>query len=435
MYELLYFKMKKIETTKLSNGLLIATDFVEDFNSAVAILIVKTGSRNENSKNNGISHFLEHMAFKGTQKRTALQIAEEIESLGGEMNAYTSKESTAYYIKLLKDDIHIAIDVIADIIQNSTLPEEEIEKERGAILQEMAMCLDDSYDVNIDNFHRAAYPDTTLGMNIIGSKKNIEKMKREQFTEYLNRQYNQENMVFGFCGNIPHDKIVAICAEKFNKSGSKNLSKKSEPAKYSGGSIIKHKANLEQTQFLLGFKGFSYDKKDEEDYYAAQIMADILGGGMSSRLFQEIREKRGLVYTVSASNDCYNDVGMFVIHAGADAKNINELCKIVKEEIHKITLGVRDKEIEKTVKQYKAGLLMSVESTKYRASKVASNFLIHGKYITPEETLEKVSKIDNEKVINIMKKIIDMSKEFKPTVAIYGNVKGKIDENLLNDWS
>lgn len=426
--------MRKIETTKLSNGLLIATDFVQDFNSAVAMLVCRTGSRNEDETNNGVSHFLEHMAFKGTQKRTALQIAEEIEALGGEMNAYTSKESTAYYIKLLKDDISVAIDVIADIIQNSTLPAEEIEKERGAILQEMAMYLDDSSDVNSDNFHKIAYSGSTLGMNIIGPKENIEQMKREQFTDYLNKQYHQENMIFGFCGNIPHDQIVAMCAEKFNLPARPNLSTKANNASYIGGTIIKHKKDLEQTQFLLGFKGFSYDKSEEDDYYAAQIMADILGGGMSSRLFQEVREKRGLVYTVSSSNDSYSDTGMFVIHAGVDAKNINELCKVVKEEIHKITLGVTDKELEKTVKQYKAGLLMAVESTKYRASKVANNFLIHGKYITPEETLDKVMKIDNEKVMAIMKKILATAKESKPTVAIYGNVEGKIDEKLLNDW-
>ncbi len=426
--------MKNIQTTRLDNGLLIATDFVEDFNSAVAILMVKTGSRNENEKNNGVSHFLEHMAFKGTQKRTALEINAEIESLGGEINAYTSKETTSYYIKLLKEDTEVAIDLIADIIQNSTLPAEELEKERGAILQEIAMYLDDSYDVNSNNFHATGFSKTPLEMNILGPKENIINMSRNQLIDYLDSQYHPDNMVFGFCGNVSHEKIVEICQQKFNKITGANITKKAKPAYYTGGTVIKHKKDLEQTQFLLGFKGFSRDPKEEEDYYAAQILSDILGGGMSSRLFEQVREKYGLVYTISASNDSYADVGMFCIHAGVDGKNVNKLCQVIREEIHKIAKGVTKQELEKTVRQYKAGLLMSMESTKYRASKVASNFLIYNRYITAQEIIDKVCKVDNDKIIDVMDKILKMTLETKPTIAIYGNVEDQIDEKIINDW-
>lgn len=422
-----------LNKTKLDNGLLVTTDQVQDFHSAVAILVVKTGSINESESNNGISHFMEHMAFKGTKKRTALQISNEIEFIGGSMNAYTSKEVTAYHIKLLNKDINTAIDIIADIVQNSTLPENEIEIERGSILQEISLSLDDPSDVAFENFYSKAYESSSLGMGILGPRSNIEKFKKEDFTSYLDDRYFSENMIFSVCGNVSHEDIIKSTSGFFNNLQSKSSYDKSPISQtYTGGNIIKSNADIEQTQFVLGFKAFSYDESEIDDYYASQILSDILGDGMSSRLFQEVREKRGLAYGISCFNDCYLNTGMMIINADVSAEKVSELVKILKHELHQATETIKEDELQRTVNQYRASLLMSSESTGFRASRMAKNLLLKGRYITDEEIINMVESMTIEKVQNVMKKILSGAKEHEPTISIYGNISNKIKDNELD---
>ncbi len=286
--------MSKQEIITLKNGLRLAVDEMKDVETVSVGVFVNTGSRNETPEINGISHFLEHMAFKGTKKRSARQIAEEFEGIGGRINAYTSKEKTVYYAKVLKQHAEFAVEFLADILQNSTFDEVELEKERGVILQEIAMTNDTPDDIVFDYFQETAYPSQAMGRSILGPVKNIKKFGRKDFSNYINAQYNYQNMAVVAAGNIKESDLVKWSKKYFTSLGDNKI-KTYQKAKYQGGDFRKEK-KLEQINLVLGFDGLSYlDPK----YYTSQILAMILGGGMSSRLFQEVRENRGLAYLYS----------------------------------------------------------------------------------------------------------------------------------------
>ncbi|MBM5782894.1 MAG: insulinase family protein, partial [Pelagibacterales bacterium] len=281
--------MSEQNIVTLKNGLRIAADEMKDVETVSIGVFVNTGSRNESPEINGISHFLEHMAFKGTKKRTARQIAEEFEEIGGRINAYTSKEKTVYYVKVLKQHAEFAVEFLSDILQNSTFDKVELEKERGVILQEIAMTNDTPDDIIFDYFQETAYPNQALGRSILGPVKNIKKFNSQHFKDYIGQQYNYSNMALVAAGAIKEKDLVKYGEKYFNSLGKSKI-KLAEAGKYKGGDFRKEK-KLEQINLVIGFKGFSYN---DPQYYKSQILAMILGGGMSSRLFQEVRENRGL---------------------------------------------------------------------------------------------------------------------------------------------
>lgn len=389
----------------LPNQLRVVVDQVKSVETAAIAVFVNTGSRNETLEINGISHFLEHMAFKGTTTRTAKQIAEQFDNIGGKINAYTSREKTVYYAKVLKQDAEFATEFLSDILQNSTFDKVELEKERGVILQEIAMTNDTPDDVVFDYFQESAFPKQAIGRSILGPVKNIKKFGRENFVDYIEKQYNYGNIFVVASGNVDEKKFVGYVKKYFNNLSSNRL-KKFEPSKYHGGDFRKYK-NLEQVNLVLGFQGLSYMDKD---YYKCQILASILGGGMSSRLFQEVREKRGLAYSVYAFNYANFDAGLFGVYLGTTEDKANQAIGVVGDEILKITDKITDEELKRVVTQTKAGLLMAKESVIGRSQKIGGDVLAYGRIISEQEILEKISAISKKQITNFAANMIANSK-------------------------
>jgi predicted Zn-dependent peptidase len=403
-----------IQLTTLENGFRIGTDAMKDVETVTVSLAIGIGSRFEEENQSGISHFLEHMAFKGTEKRSALEIAKEIEMVGGYMNAFTSRENTVYYVKVLKEYLPLAIDILSDIIQNSIFSNEEIERERGVILQELASGEDAPDDVVFDYYYETLFKEQPMGRPIIGNKKTISAFQKEDFQNYIGTKYNAGNMVLAVAGNTEHGKVVDLATKFFTKLKKVGVVK-SLSANYVGGEFIKPNKELNQVQFVLGYKGFSlFDDK----IYALKIANNVLGGGMSSRLFQEIREKRGLVYTVSSFESSFSDTGIFGIYAGTSPEKVSELKEVINSELLKITGEIEDEEVHKTMTQIKAGLLMSQESTSARSQRLASNILVRNRYIPNEEVISNFANVTKNDIQNVMQEV----NASLQTLVIYGNV-------------
>lgn len=401
------------QITTLPSGLRVAADTMKDVETVSVGVFVNTGSRHEIPEINGISHFLEHMAFKGTKKRSARQIAEEFEGIGGHINAYTSKERTVYYAKVLKQHAEFAVEFLSDILQNSTFDVAELEKERGVILQEIAMTNDTPDDIVFDYFQEAAYPNQALGRSILGPVKNIKKFNRDHFSDYIGKQYNYDNMAIVAAGAIKQDDLVKWSKKYFTKLGSNKINAP-QLGKYSGGEF-KKKKKLEQVNLVMGFKGLSYM---DPNYYSAQILAMILGGGMSSRLFQEVRENRGLAYSIYAFNYNHCDSGLFGIYAGTTPDKANELISATRDEIKKICEKISDKELQRVKTQFSASLLMAKESTSTRMQKLGSDILVLNKIQSSEEIMKKISAVKKSNVTDLAQKIFTG----KSTFAAIGQV-------------
>lgn len=403
-----------IQITEFPNGFRVGTDAMHDVETVTVSLAIGVGSRFEKEEESGISHFLEHMAFKGTKTRTALDIAKAIEMVGGHMNAFTSKERTVYYVKVLKWDLRLAIDILSDIIQNSIFSEEEIERERGVILQELASAEDTPDDIVFDYYYKTLFTDQAIGRPIIGNRETIRSFGRDDFQNYINSKYNAGNMVLSVAGNTDHKTVCALSQEFFSCLNPK-AKVEAAPAVYDGGEFIKKNPDLIQAQFVLGYKGLSvFDGK----FYALKVMNNILGGGMSSRLFQEVREKRGLVYTISSFENTFLDSGIFGVYAGTSPESIPELKETIKGELDKITNYIVDEEIEKTITQLKAGLLMALESTTSRSQKLGMNLLTYNRHLSNEEIIANFEGVKKSDVMDVAKDILNSNE----TLVVYGNV-------------
>lgn len=398
------------------SGLRVAADEMKDVETVSVGVFVDTGSRNETPKINGISHFLEHMAFKGTKTRTAKQIAEEFEGIGGRINAYTSRERTVYYAKVLKQHAEFAVEFLSDILQNSTFDQVELEKERGVILQEIAMTNDTPDDIVFDYFQQTAYPQQALGRSILGPVANIKKFNRDHFNDYISSQYNYGNIAVAAAGNIKEKDLVKWSKKYFTNLGENKIAKP-EVAKYAGGEFRKNKT-LEQVNLVLGFKGVSYLDKD---YYKAQILAMILGGGMSSRLFQEVREERGLAYSIYSFNYAHRDSGTFCIYGGTSPDKTENLVSATKQELEKICQKITDKEIQRVRTQFEASLLMSKESTSSRMQKIGGDILALNRIKTSDEIMKQVKSITKRDITDFAEKTFFSAS--KPTFAAIGKVK------------
>jgi len=408
---------------QLENGLRIVIDPIKTVESAAIAVFVNTGSRNETPEINGISHFLEHMAFKGTKTRNAKQIAEQFDNIGGRINAYTSREKTVYYAKVLKQNTEFATEFLSDILQNSTFDQVELEKERGVILQEIAMTNDTPDDVVFDYFQETAFPKQAVGRSILGPVKNIKKFGRDNFVDYIGKQYNYGNIAVVASGNVDEKKFVGYVKKYFNNLSGNKL-QKFEAAKYQGGDFRKYK-NLEQVNMVLGFQGLSYLDKD---YYKCQILASILGGGMSSRLFQEVREKRGLVYSVYAFNYANFDAGLFGVYLGTTPEKANQAIEVVGDEILKITSKIADEELQRVITQTKAGLLMAKESVIGRSQKIGGDILAYNRIISEQEILDKILSISKKQITNFAANMLANSKH---NFSAIGKIKGLDDYHKI----
>ncbi|MGR3320652.1 MAG: M16 family metallopeptidase [Pseudooceanicola sp.] len=375
----------------LSNGFRIVTEHMPGLQSAAIGIWVSAGGRNETEAQNGIAHFLEHMAFKGTRTRSAMQIAEEIEDVGGYINAYTSREVTAYYARVLKDDVPLALDVIADILRNPTFEAGEIEMERGVILSEIGQALDTPDDVIFDWLQAEAYPDQPLGRTILGPAERVRSFSRADLAEFVEQHYGPGQMILSAAGAVDHDAVVALAERLFGDMTARPQAAPA-PGRFRGGSVRQVKP-LEQAHMALAFESPDYRSKDA---YVAQIYATALGGGMSSRLFQEIRERRGLCYTIFAQAGAYSDTGMTTIYAGTGGGQVRELAEITVDEMKRAAEDMSAAELARARAQMKAGMLMGLEGPSSRAERLARMLQIWERVPPLDEVVEKIDAVTLE---------------------------------------
>ena len=394
--------MIKENLTKLDNGLRVVTKSMDNFESVVLGYWVDAGAVCEDETNNGISHFLEHMAFKGTTTRTAKQIAEAIESVGGYSNAYTSREATAFHARVLKDDKNIAIDILSDIMQNPTFQKEELERERGVILQEISQTNDTPDDIIFDYFQNIAFPNQAMGRPILGPTKIVSKIISDDLRAYRDQYYNADNMLFCAAGNISHEEVLDYANKYFSNFSRKKTQVHDKKYDYRGG-LYSDVRDLEQSHAIIGFEGIP---SLSEDYYKMAIFSSILGGGMSSRLFQEVREKRGLVYSVYSFTSSYRRNGLFGIYAATSKNKLSELANVATAELLKMRDDITEKEFNRTKTQFKASLLMSQENCASVCEQIANQTMIFGSPRKREDILAKINEVTIEDIKKLADKIV-----------------------------
>ncbi|MGC9370274.1 MAG: M16 family metallopeptidase [Paracoccaceae bacterium] len=403
-----------VELHRLSNGFRIVTENMPGMKSAALGIWVNAGGRHERLEQNGVAHFLEHMAFKGTERRSALRIAEEIEDVGGYINAYTSREMTAYYARVLEADVPLALDVIADIVLNPVFDPAEIEVERGVILQEIGQTLDTPDDVVFDWLQESAYPDQALGRSILGPAERVRAFSRDDLFGFVREHYAPDQLILAAAGAVDHDEIVRLCEELFGHlqpAGHEDAT----PARFGGGER-REVRKLEQVHFTLAFESPGYR---DPAIYTAQIYATAMGGGMSSRLFQEIRERRGLCYSIFAQAGAYADTGLITLYAGTSEQQIGALGELTIDELKRAAGDMSPAEVERARAQMKAGLLMGLESPSARAERLARLVAIWDRVPDLDETIAKVEAVTTQDVRDFGAALLGGA---RPALAMYGPV-------------
>jgi predicted Zn-dependent peptidase len=404
-----------VQQHTLSNGFRIVTETMPGLKSASLGIWVTAGGRHERLEQNGIAHFLEHMAFKGTKRRSALQIAEAIEDVGGYINAYTSREMTAYYARVLENDVPLALDVIADILLNPVFDQNEIEVERGVILQEIGQALDTPDDIIFDWLQEEAYPDQALGRTILGPSERVSSFAKSDLSDFIDEHYGPDQMILSAAGAVDPDEILALAEKLFGHLPARSKPHAAEAAAFAGGErrVVK---GLEQAHFALAFESPNYR---DPGIYAAQIHAIAMGGGMSSRLFQELRENRGLCYTIFAQAGAYADTGMMTVYAGTSADQLGELATLTIDEIKRAADDMSAQEVARARAQMKAGMLMGLESPSNRAERLARMVAIWGKVPSIEETIERIDAVTTGDVRAFGGKLIT---DAGAAMALYGPI-------------
>ena len=399
--------------TTLPNGLRIVTEHMPGLQSASAGVWVMAGGRHERAEQNGIAHFLEHMAFKGTKRRTALQIAEEIEDVGGYINAYTSREMTAYYARILEVDVGLALDVIGDIVLNPAFDKKEIEVERHVILQEIGQALDTPDDIVFDWLQEVSYPDQAFGRTILGPEERVSQFAAKDLKAFVKENYGPAQMILAAAGAVDHDAIVKQAEGIFGHLTARPQ-KAFEPARFHGTERREVKA-LEQVHFAMAFDAPGYR---HPDVYTAQVYAMTLGGGMSSRLFQKIREEKGLCYSIFAQSGAYEDAGQITLYAGTSAEEIGQLTTLTVDELKRAADDMSEPEVARARAQIKAGMLMGLESPSSRAERIARLLAIYGR--VPDAT-EAVARIDAVTTSDVRRYAGDLTAS-GTALALYGPV-------------
>lgn len=404
----------QVNLSTLPNGLRVITVERPQTETVSLGLWVNTGSAYEPEAMNGVSHFVEHMVFKGTKKRNTAQIWEDIENVGGSTNAYTSREFTVFYAKMLKNDIELAIDVLADLVMAPTFDATEMAKEKEVVIQEIKQTNDDPSDIVFDYFQETAFANQALGRSILGPAEKVRKFDSTTLRTYMAHNYAAENIVVAAVGNLDHQKFVQMVNERMASLQAKT-SFTPDKQIYTGGMFAKQR-DIEQAQVLLGFPGIAYGS---EQYYHATILSTIFGGSMSSRLFQEIREKRGLVYSVYSFTNAHIESGLFGIYAGLDAEQIPCYLPVVAEEIKKISNDlVSDKEFNRVKVQLKASVLMALESSSSTAEVIARQQLIHKRNLPIAEIVERIDSVTKEDIRTMAQQIFGG----KLTYTLLGNL-------------
>ncbi|MEO0344222.1 MAG: pitrilysin family protein [Pseudomonadota bacterium] len=407
----------------LPNGFRIITEHMDGLKSASVGVWVGSGARHETQEQNGIAHFLEHMAFKGTTSRSALQIAEAIEDVGGYINAYTSREMTAYYTRVLENDVPLALDVVSDIVLNSVFDPKEVEVERGVILQEIGQTFDTPDDIVFDWLQEVSYPDQALGRSILGPAENIRRFSREDLQRFIADRYRPQDMILAAAGGVDHEEIVKFAEAAFGHLTKAKIAVP-EPGLFTSGNVRNIK-NLEQAHVTLAFEGPNYT---DPLLYTGQIFTIAMGGGMSSRLFQEAREKQGLCYTIFAQMGAFSDSGMLTLYAGTSAQDARALSELCINEVKRAADDMSEAEVARARAQFKAGLLMGLESPSARCERLARMISIWNK--VPDLT-EIVDRIDAVSVDGVRGFARSLAENGKLASAMYGPVSAVPDNEAL----
>ena len=402
-----------VRIATLPNGFRIVTEHMPGLKSASVGIWVTAGGRHETAAQNGIAHFLEHMAFKGTARRNALQIAEAIEDVGGYINAYTSKEMTAYYARVLSADVELALDVISDIVLNPVFDPKEIETERHVILQEIGQALDTPDDIIFDWLQEVSYPDQPFGRTILGPSERISAFTRDDLVQFVQQHYGPDQMILAAAGGVDHDAIVAQASAIFGALkpvGAPSI----ELARFGGGERREVKA-LEQVHFALAFEAPGYR---DPDVYTAQVYSTAMGGGMSSRLFQKIREERGLCYSIFAQSGAYEDTGSITVYAGTSEEEIGDLTQLTIDELKRAADDMTEAEVARARAQLKAGMLMGLESPSSRAERNARLLSIWGRVPDVDEAVARIDAVGTGDVRDYAGRLAGA----RAALALYGPV-------------
>ncbi|HYD29838.1 MAG TPA: pitrilysin family protein [Azospirillaceae bacterium] len=400
-----------VRVSTLPNGLTVATDSMAGVETVSLGVWVGVGTRHETAEVNGVAHLVEHMMFKGTRRRSAFAISEEIEAVGGHLNAYTTREQTAYYAKVLAEDTGLALDLIADMLQHSLIDEAELARERAVVLQEIGQAEDTPDDIIFDHFQATAYPGQAIGRPVLGEASIVESLSRPVLADYVANRYRGSTMVVSAAGRVDHDRLADMAAKAFAdlpSGGDRNA----EPARYQGGDF-REERDLEQLHLVMGFDGVPVH---DPDYYGHSVLSTLLGGGMSSRLFQEVREKRGLVYSIYTFAAGYHDGGTFGIYAGTGPEQVNELVPIVCDEIVRVADDVTEEEVARARAQLRAGTLMALESSMSRCEQLGQHILTFNRPIPVEEVVAKIQAVDLDTVRRLARRL----RSSRPTLAAIG---------------
>jgi predicted Zn-dependent peptidase len=405
-----------VEVTRLPSGLVVVTDAMPHLQTASLGVWIGSGSRYEEADEHGISHLLEHMAFKGTSRRTAREIAETIEAVGGDLNAATSVETTAYFARVMKADVPLALDVLSDILTDPAFDPEELKREQNVIIQEIGATEDTPDDLVFDHLQSTAFPGQAVGRSILGTPATVRSFNGRRLRAYLSRTYRAPDMVVAAAGAVDHRAVLAEVEQRFARFGD-SAAPRPQPARFGGGARIEAR-DLEQVHVAMALEGLH---QRDPDLYSLHVFTNVLGGGMSSRLFQQVREVRGLCYSIHAFHWPYADTGLFGLYAGTDAVDAPELMRVVIGEIEGTAATLNEAEVARAKAQMKAGTLMALESSSARAEQLARHMIAYGRPIPVEEIVAKVEAVTVESARRAGRALIARS---PPALAVLGPGRG-----------
>lgn len=389
--------------TVLENGIRIVTEEIPHVRSVTIGFWVRSGSRDEDPSNNGISHLIEHLLFKGTTTRSAREIAEQIDAAGGQLNAFTSKEHTCYYARVLDGHLAMATEILADMLLNSTILEAELEKEKGVILEEIKMYEDSPDELVHDLFAEALLSPHPLGQSVLGKAENIERLDRDTILQYMDRHYTPQNLVVSVAGNVTHEEVVGQIRRHFGSFHRAGYRPDEVLASPKRTNLIRPK-DTEQIHLCVGGYGV---KRHDPDRFALYVLDTALGGGMSSRLFQELREEHGLVYSTYSYHSCFHEAGIFAIYAGTSPKHASTVLDLIRSECTNVGQeGIRGEELRRAKEQIKGNLMLSLESTANRMSRIAKAELFSEDLLSPDDLIERIDAVTHEDTIRIASRIM-----------------------------
>ncbi|RKD34486.1 M16 family metallopeptidase [Thermohalobacter berrensis] len=404
----------------LSNGLRVVTEYIPYVKSVSIGIWVESGSRKENETNNGISHFIEHMLFKGTKTRNAREIAESIDSVGGQLNAFTTKECTCFYAKVLDNHLPIAIDILADMLFNSKFSEEDIEKEKNVVIEEINMYEDSPEDLVHDLLSQTIYDGHSLALPILGKAEVLKELTQKDIIKYFQKHYTPHNTVISIAGNFNEDKIMQLIEKYFSKWNSEKPVENTLKPPILYQRLINKRKITEQLHLCIGMEGIAQDR---DELYSLLILNNVFGGSMSSRLFQKIREEKGLVYSIYSYPSSYKDTGIFTIYAGLNPNQITNVSRLIINEIKDIKVNkLRKEEIKKAKEQLKGNFILGLESTSSRMSSIGKSELLLGKIHSPKEIINRIDSITYDDINNIIQKVFDFK---KLNLAFVGNIENE----------